>query len=173
MRAALIIFLLQNFSFAQQNNSDKTATNVYNELQFNGTGPTSYFGVSVKNAGDVNGDSYEDIIIGAANDGPGHAYIFYGGVNMNSVPDVIIDNQLVNDNLGFSVSGAGDVNTDGYSDVIIGTLSGSRAYLFFGGNPMDNIPDITFVEPPGDLAFGYSVARAGDVNGDSYDDFMI
>lgn len=174
IRALTIIFLFQNNLLAQLNKSiGENETNVMSQLQFNGTGPNSYFGISVKNAGDVNGDSYEDIIIGAAYDGPGHAYIYYGGMNMNSVPDVIIDNQLVNDNLGFSVSGAGDVNADSYSDIIIGTLSGSKAFLFFGSNPMNNIPDITFSEPPGDLAFGYSVAKAGDVNGDSYDDFMI
>ncbi|HMQ68085.1 MAG TPA: T9SS type A sorting domain-containing protein [Ignavibacteria bacterium] len=160
----------QSISVAQINS---TINPLLNELQFNGAGPDNYFGISVKNAGDVNGDGYEDIVIGAAYDGPGHAYIFYGGSNMNTAPDVIINNQLVNDNIGFSVSGAGDVNADGYSDVITGTLSGGKVYIFFGGPVMDNIPDMTFTEGPGDLAYGYSVARAGDVNGDGYDDFMI
>lgn len=80
---------------------------------------------------------------------------------------------------GYSVAGAGDVNGDGYSDVIIGvpgSNSQGRAYLFLGSSSgLRKTPAATLTDPAAALysLFGFSVAGAGDVNGDGYADVII
>ncbi|MBK6875350.1 MAG: FG-GAP repeat protein [Ignavibacteria bacterium] len=83
------------------------------------------FGISVSHAGDVNSDGFGDVIIGANwNDSgganPGRAYIYFGGIVPDTVADVIMTGEAADDNFGFSVSSAGDVNDDGFNDVIVG-----------------------------------------------------
>ena len=69
---------------------------------------------------------------------------------MNNTADVTLTGAAANDNFGSSVSTAGDVNGDGYSDVIVGALyndtggtDAGRAYIYFGGASMNNIADVT------------------------------
>ena len=142
------------------------------------------FGYSVSSAGDVNGDGYSDVIVGAnLNDGgasnAGRAYIFFGGSSMNNVADVILTGAAASDNFGTSVSTAGDVNGDGYSDVIVGAnlndaggTSAGRAYIFLGGSSMNNVADIILTGVAASDNFGFSVSTAGDVNGDGYSDVI-
>ena len=143
------------------------------------------FGYAVSNAGDVNNDGYDDVIVGATgNDAGGNnsgrAYLYFGGQNMDSNADVIFTGAAANDGLGSSVSCAGDVNKDGYNDVIVGVPgldanenNSGGAYLYFGGQNMNNNADITFNGITSNDLFGYSVSNAGDVNNDSYDDIII
>jgi len=103
--------------------------------------------ISVSSAGDVNGDGYSDVIAGALfNDAggslAGRAYIYFGGSSMNNASDIIMTGEAVNDNFENSVSSAGDVNGDGYSDVIVGAslndaggTSAGRAYLYLSSAP--------------------------------------
>src|SRR3989338_5441810 len=111
------------------------------------------FGNSVSGAGDVNGDGYSDVIVGSylAEGGGadrGRAYIFYGSSSMTTpdgAPDVVLTDpdNTNSDWFGNFVSGAGDVNGDGYSDVIVGAYqadggggvdaNGGEAYSFYGG----------------------------------------
>ncbi|MBK8981992.1 MAG: FG-GAP repeat protein [Ignavibacteria bacterium] len=103
---------------------------------FTGAGTDNYFGYSVSSAGDVNGDGYDDIIVGAYgfNNNTGRAYIYFGAQNiMNTNVDVILTGEGMNNFFGASVSSAGDVNGDGYSDVIVGSAPTGRAYIYFGG----------------------------------------
>ncbi|MDZ4710773.1 MAG: hypothetical protein SGI89_00445, partial [bacterium] len=104
---------------------------------------TTFTGFSVSSAGNVNGDEYDDIIVGAP---LGRAYIYFGRSIMNNVADVIMTGEGANDGFGGSVSGAGDVNGDGYSDVIVGAMGYSsytgRAYIYYGGAVMNNIADV-------------------------------
>lgn len=74
---------------------------------------------------------------------------------------------------------SGDFNGDGYSDIalngdsIIDPLHGIwifKAYILFGGNPMDSVPDVWMIGRTDTSGLGNSIASAGDVNGDSYDD---
>ena len=149
------------------------------------------FGISVASAGDVNGDGYSDVIIGAyvyddgANTNEGRAFVYHGGAaglssTPNSIPD---DANQVGAFLGVSVASAGDVNGDGYSDVIIGAhgfddganINEGRAFVYHGSaaglsaSP-DNTPDDA---DQANATFGISVAGAGDVNGDGYSDVIV
>jgi len=149
---------------------------------FNGFNSNDQYGYSVSSAGDVNGDGYDDIIIGApyndaAGANAGRAYIYYGGLIMNTIADVILTGEVAGNNFGSTVSGAGDVNGDGYSDVIVGAWAYSsfagRAYIYFGGSSMNNVADVTMTGEFSFNNFGYSVSGAGDVNGDGYSDVII
>jgi hypothetical protein len=134
------------------------------------------FGFTVSNAGDVNGDGYDDVIVGAEfyRGAIGRAYIYFGGSSMDNEADVILTGTgFGNNHFGYSVSEAGDVNNDGYDDVVIGEYNSSKAHIFFGGSSMDNIPDITMSELAWGDWFGQSVSNAGDVNGDGYDDVIV
>ena len=146
---------------------------------FSGLNTGDNFGISVSNAGDVNGDGYDDIIVGAQNysSSTGRAYIYYGGLIMSSVANLIMTGGAANNYFGRSVSAAGDVNGDGYDDVIIGaygyTSSTGRAYIYFGGAPMNNIADVTMTGEATFNLFGISVSTAGDVNGDGFSDVLV
>ena len=108
-----------------------------------GDGADDGLGISVSGAGDINGDGYADIIVGAnrADDGgqdAGEAYVIFGtgqgfgqtvgGVQtldlseLNATTGFAIRGDFAGDGLGTSVSGAGDINGDGYDDLIVGAL---------------------------------------------------
>ena len=122
---------------------------------FNGLGSGYKHGTSVSSAGDVNGDGFDDIIIGAPgySTNTGRAYIYFGGSNMNVIADVVLTGVAVNYYFGSSVSSAGDVNGDGYSDVIVGAYGYSsnagRAYIYYGGIAMNNVVDVTMTGSAG------------------------
>ncbi len=164
-------------------------TSVSYEIQIKATGENAddWFGYSVSSAGDVNKDGYDDIIVGAPyyDDGSdtdaGAVYIFYGGPTMDSSYDVKMVGENAYDDFGYSVSSAGDVNHDGYDDVVVGApdyADGSNtypgaAYIFYGGPSMDASYDVKMVGENTDDEFGYSVSSAGDVNHDGYDDVVV
>ncbi|HEU4724173.1 MAG TPA: integrin alpha, partial [Candidatus Eisenbacteria bacterium] len=150
-----------------------------------GVVPGETFGCSVASAGDVNGDTFADVIVGAYQSGTaanpsGRAYIYYGGPRADERADVVLSGEAAGDAFGVSVATAGDVNHDGFADVLVGAYendargaNAGRAYLYFGGPTMDDKPDAVFTgEAAGDV-FGYSVAGAGDVNKDGFADVII
>ena len=147
---------------------------------FDGINTGDRFGNSVSSAGDVNGDGYDDIIVGAPNySNTGRVYLYFGGLTIgliNDTADVTITGVAVNSNFGFVVSSAGDVNDDGYDDVIVGadeySSSTGRAYVYFGGASMNNVADVIMTGEAANNFFGNSVSSAGDVNGDGYSDVI-
>ena len=152
---------------------DSVGTDFLNYVALIGRG--GGFGRTVSYAGDVNGDGYDDVIVGT--NGYQKAYIYYGGIILDSIADVIFSGAP---SFAFSVSGIKDVNGDGFDDIIIGEQSYSteyehgRAFIYFGGNNMDNIPDLILkINDPYGRNFGSSVASAGDVNGDGFPDVLV
>jgi len=139
------------------------------------------FGYSVATAGDVNGDGYSDVIVGAYGytTNTGKAYLYLGGPSGPLTTAAwSAAGGATGDRFGWSVATAGDVNGDGYSDVIVGApyYSGStgKAYLYLGGS--SGLSATASWTPVGEAAsnyFGWSVASAGDVDGDGYSDVIV
>ena len=139
-----------------------------------------YFGRSVGTAGDINGDGYTDVIIGAPHYGnyAGRVYVYAGGPSrLNPMPIFTVTGEDVGNTFGSSVGTAGDVNGDGYADVIVGApgyKDTGRAYVFAGGPlGLSDTPISTITGESLSDSLGFSVATAGDVNGDDYDDVII
>ena len=160
-------------------------------------------GFSVAGAGDVNDDGFDDIIIGAigGDDGgsnAGEAYVIFGKAtgfgtldltNLSASAGFKIQGESSYDNAGYSVSGAGDVNGDGFNDIIIsapfndsGAPGSGRAYVIFGKAAGFGTIDLRDLAPSagfkiqGDSAYdnaGFSVSGAGDINGDGFDDLLV
>ena len=149
------------------------------DVSIDGVHPDDLFGYSLSAAGDVNGDGYADIFVGAPGyQVIGNAQIYFGGLEMDTIPDVVmVGDSLLDRAFGSSVAYAGDVNGDGYNDVIIGDRDSfggiGSARIYLGGSNMDGKPDVTIIGNAADYYFGSSVNSAGDVNGDGYDDVII
>ena len=146
----------------------------------------SNFGSSVAFAGDVDGDGYSDLLVGAP-DFPipsnvsGKAFLFRGGpTGIDSVAAWSMDGQHTLDRFGACVSSAGDLNRDGYADIAVGAPDALNqagvVQLYLGGSTTGGLattPCFTITgAAPGDQ-LGKSIAAAGDVNKDGYDDVLI
>jgi hypothetical protein len=134
------------------------------------TGPAGGSSYSVAGAGDVNGDGYADVIVGAASD---TSYVYLGGANGPSPTPATTLTGPSGTFFGFAVAGAGDVNGDGFADVVVGTEVANIAYLYLGSATGLGATPITLAPPSGSSNFGVSVAGAGDVNGDGYADLVV
>ncbi|MCD4812817.1 FG-GAP-like repeat-containing protein, partial [bacterium] len=147
----------------------------------------AYFGVSVASAGDVNGDGYSDVIVGARDYGngennEGRAYVYHGSsIGLAATENWTAESDQVNARFGISVASAGDVNGDGYSDVIVGAYRYDNgetdegcAYVYHGSSGgLSGTAAWTAESNQIDARFGYSVASVGDVNGDGYSDVIV
>ena len=143
------------------------------------------FSCSVSSAGDVNGDGYDDALIGARNEGPaaiGRAYAYYGSAaGFGSMPDWMVEGDQAAAEFGILVRAAGDLNGDGYDDVIVGASSydggqadEGRAYVYYGSaSGLSPTPDWTAEGNQANARFGFRGGAAGDVNGDGYDDLIV
>lgn len=136
-------------------------------------------------AGDVNGDGYDDVLVAAAVwDGAtvdcGQARLYLGGTNgVSDTPVWTIEGAGTNSHLGTMVAGAGDVNGDGFADIVIGEPQYSdearpergRVLLFLGGkNGPSTTPDWQAMGPIAYMHFGFTVRGIGDVDGDGLAD---
>jgi hypothetical protein len=136
-------------------------------------GANEEFGISVASAGDVNGDGFADVVVGARDNanGSGTAYLYLGGAaGLTGTPTVLTGP----DGLGVSLASAGDVNGDGYADVLVAGYDTDAVDLYLGGAAGLSTTPVR-VETPGgaDGLLGPSIASAGDVNGDGFGDVVI
>jgi hypothetical protein len=145
------------------------------------------YGIAVNTAGDVNGDGYSDVIVGAygfdrGETNEGSAFLYYGSFEGLSKDAVWIgeSNQL-GAYYGRSVCSAGDVNGDGYGDVIVGSIyyddketNEGASFLYYGSQTGLSLNPEWIGEPNQNESFyGISVSTAGDVNGDGFSDVII
>jgi len=138
------------------------------------------FGQKTVYAGDVNGDGYPDIVVGTFNSN--YVYGFYGtSTGLPSTRSWLYGSSGSSYSIGRAVAAAGDVNGDGYSDVVFGEWGWSngqtfegRALLFLGSpTGLGATPDWTYEPDVVETRLGISVAGAGDVNGDGYADVIV
>jgi hypothetical protein len=143
-------------------------------------------GSYVSTAGDVNGDGYADVVIGATHfDGgqtdEGRAFVYHGGAGgLAAQPAWTTESDQAMAYLGYTVATAGDVNGDGYSEVIVGApffdngaTSEGAAWLYLGSPAGLGAPVwMTEGNQPG-AVHGKSVSTVGDVNGDGYSDVAV
>jgi flavodoxin len=170
-------------------------TSALAQARLEGDQASAEMGVNVGGAGDVNGDGYADVIVGAwhydagATD-EGAAFVFHGSVAgiANGTP-ATARTRLVGEQagaqMGISVAGAGDVNGDGYADVIVGAhtldageIDEGAAFVFHGSAAgiADATPATAHARIESNQAgawMGVNVGGAGDVNGDGYADVIV
>ena len=183
-----------------------SALNGTNGFRLDGINAVDFSGESVASAGDVNGDGFDDLLIGAGGGDPGgrmdagEAYVVFGRVagfapsfslsSLDGTNGFRLDGINAYDASGTYVASAGDVNGDGFGDLLIGSIlanvgergEGGEAYVVFGSDTGFE-PSFALSSLNGSNGFrlggtdgsqiGCYVASAGDVNGDAFDDLLI
>jgi len=168
-----------------------------------GEAELDFSGHAVAGGGDVNGDGLDDVVIGAYGADPngetsGRSYVVFGagGGEVVALAEVVagsggfaIDGEVEGDRAGAAVAIVGDVNGDGLADLAIGAhladpngLSSGRTYVVFGKASGAKVDLGAVAAGDGGFAIdgqvfrdysGFSVAGAGDVNGDGLDDLVL
>jgi hypothetical protein len=183
-----------------------------NGFVLNGIASNDYSGDRVSSLGDINGDGFDDLIIGAFGafrGGPngiyaaGQSYVIFGGSSvgnsgslnlstLNGSNGFVVNGIAAGDILGDSVSGLGDINSDGFNDLIIGASNANpnginaagQSYVIFGDRNVGSDGSLNLSTLDGNNGFvinginaidllGSDVSNAGDINGDGIDDFIF
>ncbi len=159
----------------------------------NGTLANAQFGIDVAGAGDVNGDGFSDVIIGAPGHGAaGAAFIYLGRPTTPSFPQGLSDTPIrtlvgiqESSQFAITVASAGDVNRDGFADVVVGApefdedpgfgpqVGMASVYHGAAAGPSSTSATNLFGEPFEGGRMGNGVAGAGDVNGDGFGDLIV
>ena len=140
---------------------------------------TAYFGYSVASAGDVNGDGYGDVVVGAylydnGSTNEGRVNVYLGSASgLSTSASWTAESDQAQAYFGRSVASAGDVNGDGYGDVVVGAHAydngegdEGRVYVYLGSSSgLATSASWTAESDQAAAHFGESVASAGDVNG--------
>ncbi|MBF2001359.1 MAG: FG-GAP repeat protein [Synechococcales cyanobacterium M58_A2018_015] len=181
---------------------DLLSLNGSNGFAIDGINSGDDVGFSISRAGDVNGDGFADLIIGApgARNSTGQAYVIFGRAGgfpkslepetLNGSNGFIINGIARGDQAGRIVSSAGDLNQDGFADLLIGAraadpngnLDAGQAYVVFGsaaGFPAQlNLADLNgrngfAINGVAGDALGSSGTGIGDFNGDGLNDLIV
>lgn len=144
---------------------------------------SSEFGNSVDAAGDIDGDGFGDLVVGAPGSGAGQAFVYLGrGAGVATTPRFTFAGVDAADRFGAAVAGAGDVNRDGYGDLIIGAPTAGVAGVgnagtatIFLGRDLPSAPVRSTVLLGGAAGdrFGIAVAGGGDCNADGFTEVVV
>jgi len=133
-------------------------------------------GLSI-NGGDINGDGYYDFVINNPYnwyDGKARGYLFFGNDTIADTSSVTFKSNAVEDSYGFDITIEGDINGDGFNDIIMTDLSGpnnineKNCLIYYGASELKTTFDYSFI-----IDVDSKVKVVGDVNNDGYDDFLI
>jgi len=146
---------------------------------------SSFFGSSLANAGDFNGDGFDDLLVGAPFYSgialrAGAAYLFYGGPDADANPDLAFFGTASLDYFGTAVAGSFDFNDDDRDDIAVGVYKADYGSyddaglvnVFYGSDTPDTVTDIILTGEADGERFGYSLA-GGDFNGDRIGDIVV
>ncbi len=149
------------------------------DLIFDGD-PNSKFGGRIV-CGDVNGDGHDDILVGAQkyNNDRGRVYLFYGGPDLDTTADLVLEGQNEGDMFGYGIA-CDDIDNDGYDDIVIAAAyfneRRGRAYLYWGSDreSMDANPNKIFDgESEKGSQFGAGRPAVYDIDNDGYADIIL
>jgi hypothetical protein len=157
------------------------------DWQTGGPQKGSRYGSAVSTAGDVNGDGFADVLVGAYRMNglmmeEGAVFVYYGSqAGLSTTPEWFYFGGQSGATFAYAVSLAGDLNGDGYGDIVIGAPMYTSQYgkegavfVFYGSeNGLPDTPDFVFYGGQPNAQLGYAVNQAGDVNGDGYDDIVV
>ncbi len=183
-----------------------TAINGNNGVRLKGTAAQDYFGGEVSGAGDINGDGFDDIMVGAAGVDltpgvePGFVYVMFGkGGGFNAAIEASaltgakgfrIAGPEHESGLGYALAGGGDINGDGFDDILLGANKADYnvspvgvSYVIFGKSAAFTSPfDLAALDGTNGFhlngvfandSSGRAVATGFDINGDGFDDMVV
>lgn len=179
-----------------------SSLNGTNGFAIHGVSSYDFVGASVAGPGDVNNDGFDDVLIGGSGADPngdlsGAAYVVYGGsamipvfslAGLNAFNGLKLEGAVSGERAGSAVAGAGDIDDDGFADLLVGAPSADphggdsgRAYLVYGGSDLPATLGLGALGSAGvriegvgsDAKAGFSLSAAGDVNGDGFGDLLI
>jgi len=137
------------------------------------------FGYSLAHVGDLNGDGYADAVVGAPDYGSGSGRAWWYAGSASGLPDSpsgALGARDFGGQFAYALDGAGDVNNDGYDDLLIGAPdagAGGEAYLYLGSASGPSAAPATTLPGATGSSLGYALTGAGDMNGDGYDDVAV
>ncbi|MEN8008221.1 MAG: FlgD immunoglobulin-like domain containing protein [Candidatus Krumholzibacteriota bacterium] len=148
---------------------------------FSGSVERGYVGGALAGGADLNADGYDDWAAGAPGPGPddihpGRVYVFFGGADPDSVPDLILDGGVPGGQFGAALCLVPDLDGDGYGDLVVGSpRAGDGLVSIFRGGPGGPaaVPSVDLHPRPGDRRFGKSLAFVPDRDGDQRDELLV
>jgi hypothetical protein len=153
-------------------------------IRFQGEMAGDAFGYAVGGGGDLNGDGWPDFVIGARQSDvrgldSGRVYVWFGGPRLSPNPNLVLDEEGTRAYFGNWTACGGDVNGDGFDDIVVGAplfeadgAATGRAYVYWGGRDMDAASDLVLTSGSSGSQFGVC-AELADLNADGFAEVVV